>query len=54
MKELSMKTVSNVMAGVDIAIVIGSFVLNATGLTHIATSAALLAGGFCKGVFFYL
>ena len=36
MKEMSMKTVSNVMAGVGIAIVMGSFILNAAGLTHIA------------------
>ena len=51
MKEISMKTVSNVMAGVGIVIVIGSFALNAAGLTHIAMSDALMAGGFCKGVF---
>ena len=51
MKEISMKTVSNVMAGLGIVIVIGSFVLNAAGLTHIAMSDALMAGGFCKGVF---
>ena len=38
MNEDSMKTVSNVMPGVGIAIVIGSFALNA-------------AGGFCKGIF---
>lgn len=51
MKEISMKTVSNVMAGVGIVIVIGSFVLNAAGLTHISMSDALMVGGFCKGVF---
>ena len=51
MKEISMKTVSNVMAGVGIAIVMGSFILNAAGLTHIAMTDALMAGGFCKGVF---
>ena len=51
MKEISMKTVSNVMAGVGIVIVIGSFALNAAGFTHIAMSDALMAGGFCKGVF---
>ena len=49
MKEMSMKTVNNVMAGVGIAI--GSFILNAAGLTHIAMTDALMAGGFCKGVF---
>ena len=51
MNEDSMKTVSNVMPGVGIAIVIGSFALNAAGLTHIAMSDALMAGGFCKGIF---
>ena len=51
MKEMNMKTVSNVMAGVGIAIVIGSFILNAAGFTHIAMTDALMAGGFCKGVF---
>ena len=51
MKELSMKTVSNLMAGVGIAIGIGSFVLNAAGLTHISMTDTLMAGGFCKGVF---
>ena len=51
MKEISMKTVSNVMAGVGIAIVRGSFVLTACGLTRIAMTDALMAGGFCKGVF---
>lgn len=51
MNEDSMKTVSNVMPGVGIAIVIGSFALNAAGLTHIAMSDTLMAGGFCKGIF---
>ena len=51
MTEISMKTVCNVLAGVGIVILIGSFVLNAAGLTHIAMSDALMAGGFCKGVF---
>ncbi len=41
MKEMSMKTVSNVMAGVGIAIVMGSFILNAAGLTHIAMTDTL-------------
>ena len=50
-KGISMKAVSNVMAGVGIAIVIGSFVLNACGITHIAMTDALMVGGFCKGVF---
>ena len=50
-KGIDMKTVSNVMAGVGIAIVIGSFVLNAVGISHIAMTDALLAGGFCKAVF---
>ena len=34
MKEISMKTVSNVMAGVGIVIVIGSFALNAACDAH--------------------
>ena len=51
MKEISMKTVSNVMAGVGIAIVMGASILNAAGFTHIAMTDALMAGGFCKGVF---
>ena len=50
-KEISMKTVSNIMAGVGILLVIVSFILNACGITHIAMTDALLAGGFCKGVF---
>lgn len=50
-KEISMKTVSNIMARVGILLVIVSFVLNACGITHITMSDALLAGGFCKGVF---
>lgn len=50
-KGIDMKTVSNVMAGVGIAIVIGSFVLNAVGISHIAMPDALMAGGFCKAVF---
>lgn len=50
-KEISMKTVSNIMAGVGILLVVASFVLKACGITHIAMSDALLAGGFCKGVF---
>ena len=52
MKEISMKTVSNVMAGVGIAIVIGSFVLNACGLTRIAMTEALMAGGFARAYFY--
>lgn len=51
MKEISMKTVSNVMAGVGIAIVIGSFVFNACGLTRIAMTDALMAGGFARVCF---
>lgn len=51
MKDINMKSVSNIMAGVGIAIVLCSFILNAAGLTHIAMSDALMAGGFCKGVF---
>ena len=51
MKDINMKSVSNIMAGVGIAIVLCSFILNAVGLTHIAMTDALMAGGFCKGVF---
>jgi len=50
-KRINMKIVSNVMAGVGIAIVIGAFILNACGITHIAMTDALMAGGFCKAVF---
>lgn len=51
MKDINMKSVSNIMAGVGVAIVLCSFILNAAGLTHIAMTDALMAGGFCKGVF---
>ena len=51
MKDINMKSVSNIMAGVGIAIVLCSFILNAARLTHIAMTDALMAGGFCKGVF---
>ena len=51
MKDINMKSVRNIMAGVGIAIVLCSFILNAAGLTHIAMTDALMAGGFCKGVF---
>lgn len=51
MKDMNMKSVSNIMAGVGVAIVLCSFILNAAGLTHIAMTDALMAGGFCKGVF---
>ena len=49
--ERSMKTVSNIMAGVGIAIVIISFILNACNITSINMMDAIMAGGFCKGVF---
>lgn len=49
--EISMKTVSNIMAGVGIAIVIISFILNACNITNINMIDAIMAGGFCKGVF---
>ena len=45
MKDINMKSVSNIMAGVGVAIVLCSFILNAAGLTHIAMSDALMAGG---------
>ena len=50
-KDISMKTVSNIMAGIGIGIVIGSFILNSCGITHIDITDALKVGGFCKGVF---
>lgn len=49
--EVKMKTVSNIMAGVGITIVIVAFVLNACGVAHIDMTDALKVGGFCKGVF---
>lgn len=48
--EVKMKTVSNIMAGVEIAIVM-AFVLNACGVAHIDMTDALKVGGFCKGEF---
>lgn len=50
-KEIKMKTVSNIMAGVGIGIVIISFVLNSLNITNIDITDALKVGGFCKGVF---
>ena len=50
-KDVSMKTISNIMAGIGIGIVIGSFILNSCGITHIDINDALKVGGFCKGVF---
>lgn len=50
-KEIGMKTVSNIMAGVGIALVVISFILNACNITNINMMDALMAGGFCKGVF---
>ena len=46
-----MKTVSNVMAGEEIAIVLVAFVLNACGVAHIDITDALKVGGFYKGEF---
>ena len=50
-KEVSMKTISNIMAGVGIAVVIIAFILNACNITNINMMDALMVGGFCKGVF---
>lgn len=50
-KEIKMKLVSNIMAGVGIAIVVVSFVFNSIGITDIDITDALKVGGFCKGVF---
>jgi hypothetical protein len=49
--EIKMKTVSNFAAGLALAIVLASFVLNALGITHIDMTDALKAGGFVKAVF---
>jgi hypothetical protein len=49
--EIKMKTVSNIAAGLGLAIVLVSFVLNAAGLAHIDMNDALKAGGFVKAVF---
>jgi hypothetical protein len=49
--EIKMKTVSNLAAGAALALVLVSFMLNATGLTHINMNDALKAGGFIKAVF---
>jgi glycerol uptake facilitator-like aquaporin len=49
--ELKMKTASNIAAAVGMGIVLGSFVLNAAGLTQIDMNDALKAGGFVKAVF---
>jgi hypothetical protein len=49
--EIKMKAVSNMAAGLGLAIVIVSFILNAAGLAHINMDDALKAGGFVKAVF---
>jgi hypothetical protein len=49
--EIKMKTVSNIAAGLGLAIVIVSFILNAAGLAQINMDDALKAGGFVKAVF---
>jgi hypothetical protein len=49
--EIKMKAVSNFAAGLALAIVLASFVLNALGITHIDMTDALKAGGFVKAVF---
>ncbi|MDR2733374.1 MAG: hypothetical protein LBC99_01875 [Spirochaetota bacterium] len=49
--EIKMKTVSNIAAGIGIAIVFVSFVLNATGNANINMDDALKTGGFVKAVF---
>jgi hypothetical protein len=49
--EIKMKTVSNLSAGLALAVVLVSFVLNALGITHIDMADALKAGGFVKAVF---
>ncbi|MDR1300921.1 MAG: hypothetical protein LBK43_00415 [Treponema sp.] len=48
---IKMKTLSNIAAWLGITLVIGSFLLNATGLTTINMDDALKAGGFIKAVF---
>jgi hypothetical protein len=48
---MKMKNVSNLAAAAGIIIVVGSFVLNACGVTRIDMTDALKAGGFVKAVF---
>ncbi|MEL3907956.1 MAG: hypothetical protein P1P64_02945 [Treponemataceae bacterium] len=50
-KEIKMRTVSNIMAGVGVLLVLVTFILNACGVTRIDIMDALKVGGFCKGVF---
>ena len=50
-KTIGMKTVSNIFAGLGIAVVIASFILNTLDLTKIDMNDALKVGAFCKGVF---
>ena len=49
--EIRMKTISNIAAGLGLAIVLVSFALNAWGLANIDMNDALKAGGFAKAVF---
>jgi len=49
--EIKMKAVSNFAAGLSLAVVLGSFILNTLGITHIDMTDALKAGGFVKAVF---
>lgn len=51
MDKVKMKTVSNIMAAIGVAVVIVSFVLNACNITTIDITDALKVGAFCKGVF---
>ena len=49
--KIKMKAVSNLAAALGLLIVVGSFALNAAGVTHIDMTDALKAGGFVKAVF---
>jgi hypothetical protein len=49
--EIKMKTVSNLAAGLALAIVLASFILNTFGITNIDMTDALKTGGFVKAVF---
>lgn len=48
---VKMKTVSNIAAGVGVAIVLGTFVLNALHITNIPIGDAIKVGITVKGFF---
>jgi len=48
---MKMKTLSNIASAGGLVLVLGSFILNACGITHISMNEALKAGGFMKIAF---